>query len=159
MPRPLSSPCPLLILREGFGLETHPFKLRDKTFHLVCKVGSRLAFAIVPILLLLVVYLILFLCLVFFSCFHLFCVLTFALVFDMIFFVCSVFVFHCHRFRSAFVSLDFFFDQKGQSRECQVPQWAKFEAKYRFRQSQGVHTGLSSWLGPHVFPLRLVLSC
>ena len=49
--------------------------------------------------------------------------------------------------------------QKGQFRECQMPQWAKFEAKYRFRQSQGVHTGFSSWLGPHVFALRLVLSC
>ena len=52
-----------------------------------------------------------------------------------------------------------FFYQIGQFRECQVPQWAKFKTKYRFRQSQGVHTGFSSWLGPHVFPLRLVLSC
>ena len=52
-----------------------------------------------------------------------------------------------------------FFYQIGQFRVCQVPQWAKFEAKYRFRQSQGVHTGFSSRLGPHVFPLGLVLSC
>ena len=39
---------------------------------------------------------------------------------------------------------------------CQEPLWAKFKAKYRFRQCQGVHTGFSSWLGPHVFPLRWV---
>ena len=58
---------------------------------------------------------------------------------------------------TAYVS--FFYYEIGQFRECQVPPWAKFEAKYRFRQCQGVHTGFSSWLGPHVFLLRLALSC
>ena len=52
-----------------------------------------------------------------------------------------------------------FFYQIGQFRECQEPLGAKFKAKYRFRQCQGEHTGFSSWLGPHVFPLRLVWSC
>ena len=41
----------------------------------------------------------------------------------------------------------------------QEPLWATFKAKYRFRQCQGVHTGFSSWLGPHGFPLRWVWSC
>ena len=53
----------------------------------------------------------------------------------------------------------FFFYHIGQFRECQEPLWAKFKAKYRFRQCQGEHTGFSSWLGPHVFPLGLVWSC
>ena len=34
--------------------------------------------------------------------------------------------------------------------------WAKFSDKYRFWQCQGEHTGFSSWLGPHVFPLKWV---
>ena len=42
---------------------------------------------------------------------------------------------------------------------CEVLHWAMFRDKYRFRQTQGVHTGFGSWLGPHVFPLKLVLSC
>ena len=42
---------------------------------------------------------------------------------------------------------------------CGEPLWAEFRAKYIFRQCQGVHTGFSSWLGPHVFPLRWVWSC
>ena len=37
-----------------------------------------------------------------------------------------------------------FFYQKGQFIMCQGPLWAKFDAEYRFRQSQGVHTGCSS---------------
>ena len=38
----------------------------------------------------------------------------------------------------------FFFYQMGQFIMCQGPLWAKFNAEYRFRQSQGVHTGCSS---------------
>ena len=37
--------------------------------------------------------------------------------------------------------------------------WAEFSDKYRFWQCQGEHTGFSSWLGPHVFPLKWVWSC
>ena len=63
-----------------------------------------------------------------------------------------------HMFLGEIVFYFFFFDQIGQFRECQEPLWAKFEAKYRFRQCQGEHTGFSSWLGPHVSP-GLVWSC
>ena len=51
------------------------------------------------------------------------------------------------------VHCGYFFYQIGQFRMCHGPLWAKFRAKYRFRQCQGAHTGFSSWLGPHVFPL------
>ena len=42
---------------------------------------------------------------------------------------------------------------------CWEPRCAKFRAKYRFRQCRGVHTGFSSWLGPHAFPLGWMWSC
>ena len=40
--------------------------------------------------------------------------------------------------------------------------WAavgQVQRKYRFWQCQGVHTGFSSRLGPHGFPLRWLWSC
>ena len=52
-----------------------------------------------------------------------------------------------------------FFDQIGQFIMCHGPLWAKFSAKCRFWQWQGVHTGFSSRLGPHGFPLRWLWSC
>ena len=48
----------------------------------------------------------------------------------------------------------YFFDQIGQFIMCHGPLWAKFNAEYGFWQSQGVHTGCSSRLRPHGFPLR-----
>ena len=48
----------------------------------------------------------------------------------------------------------FFFDQIGQFVMCHGPLRAKFNAEYRFRLSQGVHTGYSSRLSPHGFLLR-----
>ena len=42
---------------------------------------------------------------------------------------------------------------------CWVPRRAKFTDKYGFWQCQGEHTGFSSWLSPHGFPLVLVSSC
>ena len=42
---------------------------------------------------------------------------------------------------------------------CRGPLWAKFNAEYGFRQSQGVHTGCSSRLRPHGFPLGWEWSC
>ena len=51
------------------------------------------------------------------------------------------------------VGVKFFFDQVGQFIMCHRPLWAKFNAEYGFRQSQGVHTGCSSRLRPHGFPL------
>ena len=42
---------------------------------------------------------------------------------------------------------------RGQFIICHGPLWAKFNAEYRFRRSLGVHTGCSSRLRPHGFPL------
>ena len=53
----------------------------------------------------------------------------------------------------------FFLLSKRPVHKCQGPQWTKFDVRYRFRRSQGMHTGCSSWLCPHGFPLRLVWSC
>ena len=54
---------------------------------------------------------------------------------------------------------NFFFDQMGQFIMCQGPLWAKFDAEYKFRQSQGVHTSCSSRLRPRGFPLGWLWSC
>ena len=43
----------------------------------------------------------------------------------------------------------------GQFIMCQGPLWAKFDAQYRFRQSQGVHTGCMS--APPWFPVGVVV--
>ena len=42
---------------------------------------------------------------------------------------------------------------------CQVPRGQSSTIKYSFWQCQGEHTGFSSWLRPHGFPLVLVSSC
>ena len=41
---------------------------------------------------------------------------------------------------------------------CHVPQGQSSANKYSFWQCHGEHTGFSSWLCPHGFPLMWVLS-
>ena len=55
--------------------------------------------------------------------------------------LCSGVVLLCHSPISSFV---FFFLSKRPVHKCQGSQWTKFEVRYRFRRSQGMHTGCSS---------------